>query len=208
MVRSRDQLEELVQKVDRQHPEWLARAVERELESLAPVVYGQWKDETPSLGARLRQVQRWRKGYRNPPKPAAAPLYRYLWPVGERQRQEIDSGFVARPTRLRATHRVFLYNCSTEPLREVRVKLAGKEAAYEPVIPNGRFAEVDWYRDATIHEALSASIEHARLRYPLSVEFAVDKGRRTGRLEGELEMDASDGWVAFKASDGSRRDLE
>jgi hypothetical protein len=208
LTKIRDQLETLVQQVERQHPDWPARSIERELEALAPVVYGQWKEDTPGLHARLRQVQRWRKGYRNPPKPAAASLYRYLWPVGERQRQEIDPGFVARSTRLRASHRVFLHNCSGEEIREVHIRLDGKEAAYEPVVPNGKFAEVDWYRDEAIQRALVSSNDHARLRYPMAAEFAVDKGRRKGRLEGELLLDASDGWVAFVARDGSQRDLE
>lgn len=208
MTRGRDELERLVQVVDRDHPDWTARAIERELEARAPVVYGHWKDDTASLEARLRQVQRWRKGYRNPPKPPAPSQYRYLWPVGEKQRQAVEPGFVARPSQVRATHRVFLYNCSGEPLREVRARLAGKVAAYEPVIAGGRCAEIDWYRDESIHRDLLASSEHARLRYPLTVEFAVDKGRKSGRLSGELVLDASDGWVSFDAGDGSGRDLE
>jgi hypothetical protein len=208
LKRPKEELEQLAQDVDREHPDWLSRDVERELEALAPVVYGHWKDRTPILRARLRQIQRWRKGYRNPPKAAAPALYRYVWPVGERQREALEPGFVARPTRLRASHRVFLYNCSAEPIREVRVRLTGKEAAYEPVIPPGKFTEVDWYRDEAIQQALASSGEHAQLRYPLKVEFAVEKGRRKGRLEGVLELDASDGWVTFVASDGSKRDLE
>lgn len=194
--------------VDRQHPDWPARAIERELESRAPVEYGHWKDDTPTLAARLRQVQRWRKGYRSPPKPPAPSLYRYVWPVGERQRQELEPTFVARPTRVKASHRLFLYNCSAEPIREVHVKLAGKAAAYEPVIPSGKFAEIDWYKDEAIHRDLIAGTDHGHLRYPLLVQFAVDKGRRSGRLEGELVLDASDGWVGFTAHDGSARDLE
>ncbi|MCI4365050.1 MAG: hypothetical protein L3K10_03175 [Thermoplasmata archaeon] len=208
MSRPRTELERLTQNVERVHPDWLARQVERELEALAPVVYGHWKDETPSLEARLRQVQRWRKGFRSPPRPRASPLYRHIWPVGERQRQELDPQYIARPTRLKASHRVFLRNCSPDSVQELRARLAGEEVAYEPSLLPGHFVEVDWSRHEELLRWLLESSDHATRRCKLSVEFATDRGTRSGRFDGELDLDSTDGWQAFVASDGSRKEIE
>jgi len=208
VTRPRKELEQLTQEVERTHPDWSARRVERELEALAPVVYGHWKDETPNLEARLRQVQRWRKGFRSPPRPRAPSLYRHIWPVGERQRQELDPTYVARPTRLRASHRVFLRNCSSDPIQELRARLAGREVAYEPSLLPGHFVEVDWFRDEDILKWLLESGDHATRPCKLSVEFATDRGTRSGRFDGELELDSTDGWRAFVAIDGSRKEVE
>jgi len=207
-MRPKQELEQLVHQVERQHPDWSSRAVEHELEALAPVVYGHWKDETPNLEARLRQVQRWRKGFRSPPRPRAPSLYRHIWPVGERQRQELDPTYMARPTRLRASHRIFLRNCSSDPVQELRARLAGREVAYEPSLLPGRFVEVDWSRHEELRKWLLESGDHATRPCKLSVEFATDRGTRSGRFDGELELDSTDGWRAFVASDGSRKEIE
>jgi hypothetical protein len=208
VTRPRKELEQLTQGVERAHSDWSARRVERELEALAPVVYGHWKDETPSLEARLRQVQRWRKGFRSPPRPRAPSLYRHIWPVGERQRQELDPKYVARPTRLRASHRIFLRNCSSDPIQELRARLAGREVAYEPSLLPGQFVEVDWSRLEELLKWLLESGEHAMRSCKLSVEFATNRGTRTGRFDGELELDSTDGWRTFVASDGSGKEIQ
>ncbi|MCI4352543.1 MAG: hypothetical protein L3K14_04065 [Thermoplasmata archaeon] len=208
MTRPRKELEQLTQNVERAHSEWSARQVERELEALAPVIYGNWKNETPNFAARLRQVQRWRKGYRSPPKVRPTSLYRHVWPVGERQRHELEPAYVARPTRLRASHRVFLRNCSPEPVQELRARLAGKEVAYEPSLLPGHFVEVDWSRHEELMKWLLEASDHSTRPFKLLVEFATDRGTRSGRFEGELELDSTDGWRAFVASDGSRKEIE
>jgi hypothetical protein len=208
VTRPRKELEQFTQDVERVHPDWSARQVERELEALAPVVYGHWKDETPNLEARLRQVQRWRKGFRSPPRPRATSLFRHIWPVGERQRQELDPTYVARPTRLKASHRVFLRNCSSDPIQELRARLAGREAAYEPSLLPGHFVEVGWSLDEDLQRWLLESTDHAIRSCKLSVEFATDRGTRSGRFDGELELDSTDGWRAFIARDGSRKEIE
>ena len=43
----REELERLVQGLDRAHPEWTATDMEDELSTLAAVAFGNWKDDTP-----------------------------------------------------------------------------------------------------------------------------------------------------------------
>jgi hypothetical protein len=206
--RPKRQLEELTQRVDRAHDDWTARRVEAELERLAPVTYGTWKDTTPNLEARLRQVQRWRTGFRSPPKPRARLAFRPLWPVGERQRAAVESAFPAPVRPVRATHALFLQNSSDETLREVRGSLGGRELLYQPALLPGRFVEVPWTRHEEFLAQLLAADGETPLRLPLRVEFAVDRGTRRARLSGELMLDPEDGWTSFACEDGTSTDLE
>jgi len=86
--------------------------------------------------------------------------------------------------------------------------LAGREVAYEPSLLPGHFVEVDWFRDEDIRKWLLESGDHATRPCKLSVEFATDRGTRSGRFDGELELDSTDGWRAFVAIDGSRKEVE
>lgn len=204
----RSELERLVQGVDRKHPEWTARSIEAELEALAPVGYGYWKDNTPSLAARLRQVQRWRRGSSGPPARRSGPrLFPHLWPMGERQRQKIEPAFEARSTAMEASHRVFLYNCSTETIRDVRVVLGGREVCYDPAIAAGRFVEVYWQKNNAIRTAALAAADTDRIPFRLLVEFAIARGTKQARLDGQLTLDASNGWISFTSPDGQEREL-
>ncbi len=48
--------ERLVQTLERTHPDWRSSEIEFELRSRGAVAYGNWKDDTPNLRARLRQI--------------------------------------------------------------------------------------------------------------------------------------------------------
>jgi hypothetical protein len=206
--RPRTQLERLVQQLERDHPDWNARRIESELEILAPAVYGGWKDDTPSSESRLRQIQRWRAGYRSPPLPVAKLPFRYLWPVGERQRRSIDPSYNAAGRQSGAAHRIFLHNVSDETIREVRVTLGGKEVSYEPALPPKLFAPIMWTRNPAIRTAALASAPHAKLPFRLTAEFAVARGTRRARLEGDLVLDSEDGWISFASGDGQSKEIE
>lgn len=203
------ELERRVQDIEREHPDWSARLVEKELESLAPVAYGNWKDGTPNPLARLRQVQRWRRGSKARPASASLqPLFPYLWPMGEQQRQGMEPEFKARPSVSRGSHRLFLYNCSPEAVRDVRVRVAGQELSYEPAVPPGKFAEVHWIRSDAIRQAALSAAPAQLLRHRLLVEFVVARGTKRARLEGELTLDPGQGWVSFTSRDGRQKEIE
>lgn len=205
----RAELERLVQDLDRQHPDWPALEFERELAHRAAVSYGNWKDETPNLESRLRQVQRWRTGFRSGGQLARAQVaYTFVWPVGEKQRQGLEPSFPARPALRRASHRVFLYNCSAEILREVRAKIGGVEVAYDPALAPAGFAELHWTRNPSIKASLLRTPDNETLRFPLEVAFAVSNGTKRASLKGDLRMEANDGFVAFRASDRSEKEIE
>ena len=202
------EIEHQVQEVDRQHPDWSARQVELELESVAPIAYGDWREGTPNLASRLRQVQRWRRGGQGGAGPTAHPLFPYLWPMGEQQRQGLEPEFKAHPTIARGSNRLFLYNCSPEAVRDVRVRLDGHELSYEPAVPSGRFAEIHWRRSESVRESAIRGAGGPVRRHRLSVEFVMSKGTRRGRLDGELELDSENGWVGFSSRDGRRKEIE
>jgi hypothetical protein len=206
--RPKRQLEQLTQQVDRAHDDWTARQIEAELERLAPVTYGSWKDDTPNSEARLRQIQRWRTGFRSPPKPLARLAFRHVWPVGERQRAALEPGFPGPVRSVRATHGLFLQNCSEETVRELRGSLGGRELVYQPALLPGRFVEIPWTRHEEFLARLLATEPHEALRLPLRVEFAVVRGTRRARLSGELMLDPEDGWTSFTSEDGASTDLE
>ncbi len=206
---TRRELEEQVQRVDREHPTWSAAEVERELERRAAIAYGQWKDETPILRSRLRQVQRWRTGARgrNAGRPTRS-LFPYLWPVGERQRKEVDPGFSASPVVASGSWRVFLYNCGPEVVRDVRVFLDGVSLDYAPSILTGRFAEVHWQREGRLRATTLMGDSAGPSRHALRVEFVVARGTRQAELAGDLLLHPLQGWVHFEGKDGRSRELE
>lgn len=205
----RAELERLVQLIERRQSDWSAREIERELSAQAPVSYGNWKDDTPNLRARLRQVQRWRSGVRgNGRRETARLAYTFLWPMGEHQRRSLDPTFPARDIPRRASHRIFLYNCSSETVREVRAKVDRMEVTYEPALAPGGFTELHWTRNPTIREGLLRSSEHQLLQHSLDVEFAVSNGVKRASLKGVLRLDATDGWTGFLAHDRSEKEIE
>jgi hypothetical protein len=203
------ELERRVQDLERQHPEWSARLIEHELEGVAPVAFGDWKDATPNRLARIRQVQRWRRGARGKlGSDVAQPLFPFLWPMGELQRQGMEPGFTARSTVAQGTHRLFLFNCSVEPVRDVRVKIGGRELSYDPVILPGKFAEVHWLRSDAVRQSALEATAGRSVRHRMLVDFVVAKGTRRARLEGDLTLDPSQGWVSFTSRDGRQKELE
>jgi hypothetical protein len=183
--------------------------MEAELEQLSPVAYGGWKDGTPILRARHRQVKRWRTGASVAGRKAPARLpFQLVWPIGERQRQSIDPTFSARSTRLRASQRLFLHNCSEETVRELRVRLGGEEVAYEPALEPHAVTEIHWVRNPAVRAAAFVAEPGQSLRHRLIAEFAVAKGMKRGQLVGELSMHASDGWTSFSSEDGTSKEVE
>ncbi len=205
----RRELEEQVQRVEREHPNWSAAEVERELERRAAVASGQWKDETPILRSRLRQVQRWRTGARGPNAGRSTrSLFPYLWPVGERQRKEVDPGFSASPVVASGSWRVFLYNCGPEVVRDVRILLDRSPLDYTPSILTGRFAEVHWQRVDAIRAQCLAGEGGEVYRHSFRVEFVINRGTRQAYIEGELSLDSLQGWVRFEGRDGRAREIE
>jgi hypothetical protein len=206
--RQRVRLEQLTQRIDRQHPDWNARQVEAELETLASAVYRQWKGGTPNDDARLRQVQRWRRGLRNPVRPLAHLAFRHLWPTGERQRAVAEPGFLRRVHPGAGSHRVFLQNCSEETVHDLRATLGGQQVTNESVLRGGQFAEVHWTRNPSVRAAALAADTRTPLRFPLRVEFVVARGTRRAGLSGELFLEPEDGWMSFVCSDGAAKEIE
>lgn len=205
----RAELERLVLTLERQHPDWSASEIEVELSQRAPVAHGNWRSDTPNLRARLRQVQRWRTGSTAGGRPLKTKLsYTFLWPMGERQRQALEPSYPARERSRRASHRLFLYNCSTETVRELRAKMGAVEVAYDPALSAGAFTEIHWTREPTIRSNLLAAKDHQMLQHALAVEFAVSNGTKRAILKGTLSLDATDGWTAFRGSDGTEKEIE
>ena len=205
----RIELERLVQLLDRQYSGWSAGEIEAELARRAPVAYGNWKDDTPAVRSRLRQVQRWRRGGTGAGRrPRSRPPYTFVWPVGERQRQSLEPTFSARPLAPRASHRLFVYNCSSETVRELHVKLDGVKVSYEPALRAAGFAEIHWTRNHVIRDALLVATEHQIFFHPVEVEFAVSNGAKRAFLKGVLRLDSTDGWNSFRADDRTEREIE
>jgi hypothetical protein len=200
-------LERLVQDLDRDHPDWSSREIEGELRERSAVDYGNWADLTPNEASRLRAIQRWR-GAGAPALAArqAAVRFPYLWPLGERQRHELEPAYAPASRLTTGSWRVFLYNCSPEILREVHVVLDRTKVVYSPFLAVGRFSEVHWQRVGQIKVA--AMTEGSVSRHDFSVRFVVAKGTKEARLDGTLLLDGRQGWIEFDAGDGRNREIE
>ena len=206
---TREELERQVQALERERPKQSAAEMEAELAERSPVAYGTWREETPKLRSRLRAIQRWRSGARGRGAGTGARhLFPYLWPVGERQRREIEPTFAASPLVASGSWRLFLYNCSPEVVRDVRVRINGAELDYAPSIGVSRFAEIHWQRNEDVKAASFATDGAAESRHRLEVQFVIARGTREARIQGELVLDPRQGWTFFDSRDGRRRELE
>jgi hypothetical protein len=203
------ELERAIQDLERRLPKASASDLEGELERAAPLAYGSWRDETPSVRSRLRSIQRWRSGSRGKDAgKSPVHLFPYMWPVGDRQRKEVDAAHVASTVVGSGSWRIFLYNCGPEVVRDVRVFLDRSALDYAPSVLTGRFQEIHWQRiDAIKAECLS--IDGPRqTRHALRVEFVISRGTRHARLEGEMLLDTTQGWIQFEGRDGRGREIE
>jgi hypothetical protein len=208
--REREELERRVQELERKDPKAAASALEKELEQQAPLAYGSWKEETPVLRSRLRSVQRWRSGTRGRDAgKGIRHLFPYVWPIGDRQRKDVDSAHQVSPVVATGSWRIFLYNCGPEVVRDVRIYLDQVDLDYAPSILTGRFAEVHWQRiDAIRDRCLSTDEADQASRHLLRVDFVVNKGLRQAHVEGELILHSLQGWTQFDGRDGRAREIE
>ncbi|HXQ94643.1 MAG TPA: hypothetical protein VN864_05705 [Thermoplasmata archaeon] len=205
----RSDLERLVQTLEREDPKRSAAAVEKELGVRSPVAYGEWAEETPNLRSRLRAVQRWRSGSRGRGGLSGhGQLFPYVWPVGERQRKEVEPEFAASPVLATGSWRVFLYNCSPEVVRDVRVLLDDSEIDYAPSVMVGRFVEVHWQKVEAIKAAFQMQVGSPVSQHRLQAEFVIARGTKAARVLGQLTLDTNQGWVHFASQDGRQRELE
>jgi hypothetical protein len=205
----REELEGQVQRLERDNPKASAAQIEKELASRAPVAYESWKAETPILRSRLRAVQRWRRGARGRDAGrGAVHLFPYLWPVGERQRKEVDAGFSPSPVVSSGSWRVFLYNCGPEVVRDVRVFIDRHALDYAPSVLTGRFAEIHWQRLDSLKSVALLGNDREPSGHELKVEFVIAKGTRQATLTGELTLHPLQGWIFFSGRDGRSREIE
>lgn len=205
----RRELERHVLGIERDHPKWSAAEIELELSRRVPVAYGNWKDETPVSRSRLRAVQRWRVGSKGRDAgQGPRHLFPYLWPIGERQRKEIEPTWTVSPVVASGSWRIFLYNCSPEVVRDVRVRLDRIDLDYAPSILDGRCAEIHWQRIDAIKSVCLAEAGPHQTQHLLEVDFVISRGTRQAGVEGELTLDSMQGWTFFGSRDGRRRDLE
>lgn len=206
----REQLEHEVQQLERSRPDASAAQLEADLQLRAPVAYESWRAETPVLRSRLRAVQRWRRGARGRDAGrGAVHLFPYLWPIGERQRREVDPGFAPSPVVASGSWRIFLYNCGPEVVRDVRVFLDQSPLDYAPSILTGHFTEIHWQREESVKAATMMMMDGSNLsRHELRVEFVIAKGTRQSQLVGSLTLHPSQGWVHFAGTDGRAREVE
>lgn len=206
---SREELERIVQSLERKNAEWPASRLEQAVGEVAPIAYGEWVEETPILRSRLRAVQRWRTGARGRGAGRGpVHLFPYAWPVGDRQRQELDPGWSPPPRRTEGSWRLYLYNCAPEVLRDVRVRLDDREVDYAPSILAGRFAEVHWQRVEAIRAEGLRDEGGSPSEHELDAEFVIAKGTRQSRIAGRLTLEPSQGWTFFASTDGRRREIE
>jgi hypothetical protein len=206
---SREELERIVQALERRNSGWSASQLEKGVRETAPVAYGDWAAETPNHRSRLRAVQRWRTGARGREAgKGVVHLFPYVWPVGDRQRQELDPSWSPSPRMLSGSWRIFLYNCAPEVLRDVRISLDGEEIDYSPSILVGRFAEVHWQRIESIRAETLQSEGADPADHLLTAEFVIARGTRHAAIGGKLRLDPSQGWSYFASRDGRRREIE
>ncbi len=198
-----------MQGLERKNPDWAASRLESALEELSPVLAGEWRSETPNARSRLRAIQRWRVGSRGR-EAGKGPvhLFPYVWPIGDRQRQELDPAWSVSSRPANGSWRLFLYNCAPEVVRDVRIRMDDTEIDYAPSILVGRFAEIHWQRvdgirGETMRESGSPPTVHR-----LEAEFVIAKGTRQARISGELTLDPGQGWEFFASRDGRRREIE
>lgn len=205
----REELERLVQSLERKNPNWPASRLETAIAESAPIAYGAWKEETPNLRSRLRAVQRWRTGSRGREAGRGViHLFPYVWPVGDHQRQELDPGWSVSSRVASGSWRLFLYNCAPEVVRDVRISLDGEEIDYAPSILVGRFAEIHWQKLEAIRTETLATPGSGGQRHRLEAEFVIAKGTRQARIQGEILLDPSQGWTYFSSRDGRKREIE
>lgn len=202
-------LEQATQQLEREHSDARASEVEKELARRAPIAYGAWAEETPNLRSRLRAVQRWRSGARGRDAgKGARHLFPYVWPIGDRQRKEVEPEHAVSPVVATGSWRLFLYNCGPEVVRDVRILLDRTPLDYTPSILTGRFAEVHWQRIDAIR-AQCLSDDGGRVsRHLFRVEFVINRGTRQAFIEGELTLHSLQGWVHFEGRDGRMREIE
>ena len=205
----REALEQAVQQLEREDPKAPSSALEKELARRQPIAYGAWVEETKNLRSRLRAVQRWRSGARGRDAGKGAQhLFPYVWPIGDRQRKELEPVHTVSPVVASGSWRVFLYNCGPEVVRDVRILLDRTPLDYSPSILTGRFAEVHWQRvDAIRAQCLSEDGGHLS-KHLLRVEFVINRGTRQAFIEGELTLHSLQGWVQFDGRDGRAREIE
>src|SRR5579871_3749032 len=184
--------------------------LERQLGEVVPIAYGSWKEDTPVLRFRLRAIQRWRSGARGRDAgKGVRHLFPYVWPVGDRQRKEVDSAHQVSPVVATGSWRLFLYNCGPEVVRDVRVALDHVDLDYSPSILTGKFAEIHWQRIESIRaQCLSTDPGDRASRHLLRVDFVVNKGLRQAHVEGELVLHSLQGWTHFDGRDGRAREIE
>ncbi|MCI4327114.1 MAG: hypothetical protein L3K16_05705 [Thermoplasmata archaeon] len=203
------ELERIVQTLERDDPKRSAAAVERELASRSPVAYGTWAEETPKFRSRLRAIQRWRSGSRGRGGQSThGQLFPYVWPVGERQRKEVEPEFGASPVLATGSWRLFLYNCSPEVVRDVRMLLDGAEIDYAPSVLVGRFVEVHWQKVEAIRAQCLSQDGDRLSRHRFQAEFVIARGTKQARVDGSLTLDTNQGWVHFGSRDGRQREIE
>ncbi|MGI0053625.1 MAG: hypothetical protein ACRECR_05130 [Thermoplasmata archaeon] len=203
----RDELEHGVQELDREHPGWNSREIETELRDRHPATYGRWRDATPSEGSRLRSIQRWRgTGGRALAARQAQALFAHVWPLGERQRQEMEPSYAPASRVASGSWRLFLFNCGPEVLREIHITLAGEAIGYSPFLLMERFTEIFWQRVPSIKEAALNGPEPSA--FALEVRFVIARGTRNARIEGKLRLEPEQGWTQFDAGDGRSREIE
>jgi hypothetical protein len=206
---SREELERIVQTLERRNSGWSARQLEDGVKETGPLAYEEWVAETPNRRSRLRAVQRWRTGARGREAgKAAVHLFPYVWPVGDRQRQELDPTWTTSARALSGSWRLFLYNCAPEVLRDVRISLDGEEIDYSPSILVGRFAEVHWQRIDTLRSETLQGEGASPAEHELTAEFVIAKGTRHAAIAGKLTLHPSQGWSFFASRDGRRREIE
>lgn len=209
MRQEREQLEHEVQQLERARPQASAAELEEELKVRAPVAYESWRAETPVARSRLRAIQRWRRGARGRDAgKGAVHLFPYLWPIGERQRREVDPGFSPSPVVASGSWRIFLYNCGPEVVRDVRVFLDRAPLDYAPSILTGHFTEVHWQRQEAVKAATMLVDGSSPTDHELRVEFVIARGTRQSQLVGQLTLHPSQGWVHFTGHDGRAREVE
>jgi hypothetical protein len=205
----REDLEQGVQSLERENPKWSASKIEQALSDRLPLAYGEWKQETANLRSRLRAVQRWRIGARGRDAGRGQRhLFPYVWPVGERQRKEVEPEFHVSGAVVSGSWRLYLYNCSPEVVRDVRVFLDGQEVDYAPSVMVDRFVELHWQRVDKIKSEALAGSSGDPTQHRLLVDFVVARGTRQARVEGDLHLDPTQGWVFFHSRDGRHRELE